>query len=64
MDVNETLREARELSAEIVRHADAGDGFPDVPDEAAIRLAELFRAMDRWITRGGFLPVAWTRDRT
>jgi hypothetical protein len=30
-----------------------------VADEAADRALEAFRALDEWITRGGFLPEDW-----
>lgn len=50
MDPNETLKEARKLARAIV---DAGD------IAAGEALAELFLALDEWLTRGGFPPNAW-----
>jgi hypothetical protein len=49
MDVNSTLAELRaELRAD----------SPDVD-----RIAQLFEAMDGWLTRGGFLPSDWAAGR-
>lgn len=50
MDPNATLAELRALVM------DGGAEFEDPQ-----RAAELFNALDEWITRGGFLPAAWTR---
>lgn len=48
MDPNETLDELRNLLDEI----------PD--DTGSIsRVAELFSALDHWLSRGGFLPQLW-----
>jgi hypothetical protein len=30
-------------------------------DGDATSLAELFQALDQWITRGGFLPASWAK---
>jgi predicted ArsR family transcriptional regulator len=48
VDPNEVLRRARE-AAELIGHEQD--------------LVEAFRALDEWITAGGFLPDAWTRRR-
>lgn len=55
MDVNETLRAARELAADIHN--------PEiyVDENTADRMAELFTTIDEWLTKGGFLPDAWKR---
>lgn len=54
MDVNATLREMREISERInallITDADPVD---------ADRLAELFAALDGWLSKGGFLPRDW-----
>ncbi len=55
MDPNTNLQRQRQLCASLL------DG--DVGDTAdlAVELAELARALDEWISRGGFLPQAWHR---
>lgn len=59
MDPNETLREMRELQAEL----DSPATVPPALDQL-LRLAELAQALDEWITGGGFLPGAWHRQST
>jgi hypothetical protein len=44
MDPEQTLKDARAL-------AEAGE-----VDDAL----ELYRALDEWVTRGGFLPAEWS----
>ena len=56
MDPNATLDELREL-AHAQLHQDADQGWAD-PD----RMAELFEALDNWITSDGFLPNSWERQ--
>lgn len=53
MDPNATLDEMRR----IVAHQ---DGDNEEEGDAA-RMAELFEALDGWITNGGFLPADWRR---
>lgn len=50
MDPNEALKEIRELCL---------TDEPS-PDDAA-RLVELWRALDGWMSSGGFTPQAWQR---
>jgi hypothetical protein len=57
MDPNACLAEIRRLYAAI-NEADEHDS--DTLADAA-RLAELVEALDAWITKGGFLPRAWSR---
>lgn len=57
MDPNETLHEIREKVAEAL--AESGNKRADLVDE----LAELVDALDGWLTKGGFLPHAWTEGR-
>ena len=57
MDPNATLSRLRELSAEITKAFHAGDNATDMGAE----MADLFDALDQWITRGGFLPTDWNR---
>ena len=51
MDVNATLARIRELTA-----STDPDHLGDL-----VELAELVRALDEWISKGGFLPDAWQR---
>ena len=55
MDPNTALANAREASARL----DASTGQADMI-EAALDIAAAYRALDEWITRGGFLPADWT----
>lgn len=53
MDPNEALRQIRESASRYLdsgRHVDAGT------------LAEHVEALDEWLSRGGFLPDAWTAE--
>jgi hypothetical protein len=66
MDPNMTLHELRELCAELQQIAPD----PDRPLLGAVRrselagsIAEKFDALDGWLTRGGFIPSAWTEGR-
>jgi hypothetical protein len=56
MDPDANLREQRELTARIIRALDFSEPLRAVDVN---RLAELVTALDEWLTRGGFLPVAW-----
>lgn len=56
MDPNANLEELRELAQNTL----ADDSADDLPEKAA-HLAELFVALDEWLTKGGFLPQAWER---
>lgn len=51
MDPEETLRRLRVLAENAINDA--------VADEDAVEMAELFQAMDGWLSKGGFLPAAW-----
>lgn len=55
MDPNATLFEIRDRQA-AVKEALDGDG--DLA-EAADELVDLVKALDDWLTAGGFLPAAW-----
>jgi hypothetical protein len=58
MDPNATLA--------IIRDAlrDFGDAtMRDEADAAADVLVEHVQALDEWLTRGGFLPADWARNR-
>ena len=55
MDPNATLADLRRLTILLLVNPNNGD-------DAAVRMAELFEALDSWIARGGFLPQTWARD--
>ncbi len=52
MDPNETLREIRELLASV-------NEIHTLDEHETDRLAELFEALDQWLTAAGFLPESW-----
>lgn len=54
MDPNETLNRMRTITS---REA-------EWDNLTLAELAELFEAMDGWLTRGGFLPEAWCSPST
>lgn len=56
MDPNATLQEIRDLIAAI-----QGEPMADDIDEKASDLAELFQALDWWLSDGGFVPNAWRK---
>lgn len=56
MDPNTALAEIRELVAESYREA--------LTEDETSRLCDLIEGLDRWVTRGGFLPAAWTVTRS
>jgi hypothetical protein len=58
MDPNANLEEQRWLRAALLESAEAG-----VREWGAIahRLAELSKAMDEWLSKGGALPTRWAR---
>jgi hypothetical protein len=58
MDPNATLAELRQMLGDYLAHIEAGGG--DLHEEAAVRVAERFAALDGWLSAGGFPPAAWT----
>jgi len=64
MDPDEVLKKAREAAK---RAQEAIEEDPDVHgngvrrDDATGDLVETFEALDRWLSKGGFLPKDWTR---
>jgi hypothetical protein len=56
VDPNATLARLRELARRCVQGA-------LVDRMETEEMAELFEALDTWITRGGFLPEAWAREQ-
>ena len=55
MDPNTNLKDQRDIIARI----DTGE----VDSYLFDRLIELTRALDEWLTNGGFLPSSWTVRR-
>lgn len=55
MDPNETLQRIHDARARWVGTTGA------TAVEALIDMAEAFEELDRWLSRGGFLPEAWAR---
>lgn len=55
MDPDEALRELRLQAAAVT---DLVDADQDVP-EGLVAMAERFRTLDEWLSRGGFLPRDW-----
>lgn len=56
MDPNEALRVLREWAG----NEDPADQPPTIDADAV----DAFRALDQWLSRGGFLPSAWVRPAT
>lgn len=56
MDPNAALERLREL---VVATADENNNAVKV--HLADEMAELFEALDYWLTRGGFLPSQWSK---
>lgn len=54
MDPEATLSNMRGLADVITSHGDSA---------YAEELAEAFQALDDWLSKGGFLPVAWEQAR-
>ncbi len=57
MDPNATLEEMRMLSALVM------DDSVDISEIDVETLAELVISMDEWLSKGGFLPARWDRNR-
>lgn len=55
MDPNQTLNDARDACKHWT-HGERGDHDLVAFDE----LVSAFEALDEWLSRGGFLPDAWT----
>ena len=53
MDPEATLRELRDLANELDDNEDLAE---DEVRESAARMAELFQALDGWLSHGGFSP--------
>lgn len=60
MDPNVTLARIRELVSELIGvEFDPDSNQGGVIDDAA-ELAEQVKALDEWMSRGGFVPREWT----
>jgi hypothetical protein len=61
MDIEANLQEMREMVADVNREWDArcASEVEPNPDSHLFRMAELFTAMDEWLSRGGYPPKAW-----
>lgn len=53
MDPNEALKNARKAAKRIVDD--------DSNTAEAQEFAETFLALDGWLSKGGFLPIAWSK---
>lgn len=60
MDPNETLRRIREAVARWTELEGKGPEWQAERTLIAAELIEHVEALDGWLTRGGFLPWAWT----
>jgi hypothetical protein len=64
MDPNANLAELRRLVARFMQAWDEADeetGAVTIDTDDALRMAELVEALDGWLSKGGFLPAAWSR---
>ena len=59
MDPNANLERCRRLANRLIAQEENQRRSGDNHDTAGYELAELFQALDEWISRGGFLPRAW-----
>ena len=57
MDPNANLKELRALVAFVLEDPDS-EPFQDLTEQAE-NMAELFQALDEWISAGGFFPAIW-----
>ena len=57
MDPNETLNEIRDLMTESQKPGQSTIALADLADD----LVSSLRALDEWLSRGGFLPEPWKR---
>jgi len=57
MDPEQALRDARAALAMIRSETTDTQGIAEATDE----LADAFEALDGWLSKGGFLPIAWSK---
>ncbi len=60
MDPDETLRQIRQIARDTVAGTISTDEAPDYLEE----LVDYAEGLDEWLTKGGFLPRAWTTGRS
>ncbi len=66
MDPDANLREQLELASQDWTGKDTHELTPEEIDKLHtdhIRLCDLVEALDGWISKGGFLPARWQRNR-
>lgn len=63
MDPNANLKEQRDLAKEILDMKEVTD-TDDIfrLQDRANQLSALVLGLDRWISRGGFLPTEWRKE--
>ncbi len=61
MDPTENLKEQREIIEIIQRHVEAEHLDTVPPVQLLIRLVELHKALDEWLSQGNFLPRQWDK---
>jgi hypothetical protein len=64
MDPDAALKELRELAAEFNEEERIWDGTDGLLEHKAKaeRATELFAALDKWLSGGGFLPEDWGKS--
>ncbi len=63
MDPDQALADCRAALADANANVRAEGEDPSDELEALRRLGDAFDALDEWLTKGGFLPGAWERER-
>lgn len=63
MDPNATLAELRSILSDYLSEVDNDPEQVDMDEGTAVRVVDLFQALDGWLSAGGFLPQAWGKGR-
>lgn len=65
MDPDANLEEQRRL-VDLIDELDGAMGIENMREltTAAFRLAELVRALDEWLVKGGHKPARWTHQKS
>lgn len=58
MDPNAALEELRKLIETVMNDWDS-----DTATQTEVEMANLFAALDEWLTKGGVLPNQWSRHK-
>ncbi len=61
MDPDEALANLRKLMQQLYDELPGPDIQSTRIEDLASEIVEQFEALDGWLTRGGFLPAAWSR---